>query len=122
MLNVTHRHALFTEGGIDKNNKWFKRISHIPYNYLRKLWQKLVLDIIKDNFEDVRTKRLINRLYKTYREGFYVNAERDLTNIKQASKCIGRYLARPAIAEYRITDYDGETVAFLIEIRDLKRK
>lgn len=29
-----HVHALFTECGIDKNNKCFKKISHIPYeNY-----------------------------------------------------------------------------------------
>lgn len=39
--------VLFTEGGIDKNNKWFKKVSHIPYKYLRKSWQKLLLDIIK---------------------------------------------------------------------------
>ena len=77
-----HIHTLFTEGGIDKDNKWFKKISHIPYNYLRKSWQKLLLDIIKDNFKDIRTKRLINRLYKMYKDGFYVNAERDLINIK----------------------------------------
>ncbi len=77
-----HIHALFTEGGIDKNNKWFKKVSHRPYKYLRKSWQKLVLDIIKKNFTDIRTKRLVNKLYKTYNEGFYVNAERDLTNIK----------------------------------------
>ena len=117
-----HIHGLFTEGGIDKSNKWFKKIQHITYNYLRKSWQKLVLDIIKDNFKDVRTKRLINRLYKTYKEGFYVNAERDLTNIKQASKYIGRYLARPAIAEYRITDYDGKTVTFWYENKKPKKK
>ncbi len=117
-----HVHALFTEGGIDKNNKWFKRVSHIPYKYLRKSWQKLVLDIIKNNFTDIRTKRLINRLYKTYKEGFYVNAERDLTNIKKASKYIGRYLARPAIAEYRITDYDGKNVTFWYENKKPKKK
>ena len=29
-----HIHALFTEGRIDKNNKWFKKLSHIPYKYL----------------------------------------------------------------------------------------
>lgn len=69
---------------------------------MRKSWQKLVLDIIKKNFTGMRTKRLINKLYKTYNEGFYVNVERDLTNIKKATKYIGRYLARPAIAEYRI--------------------
>ena len=73
MLNVKHRyvvhtfgsdlkwnphiHALFTEGGIDKNNKWFKTLSHIPYQYLRKSWQKLVLDIIKTNFKDRETQK-----------------------------------------------------------------
>ena len=117
-----HIHTLFTEGGIDKDNKWFKKISHIPYNYLRKSWQKLLLDIIKDNFKDIRTKRLINRLYKMYKDGFYVNAERDLINIKQASKYIGRYLARPAIAEYRITGYDRKTVTFWYENKKPKKK
>ena len=52
-----HIHALFTEGGIDKNNKWFKTLSHIPYQYLRKSWQKLVLDIIKTNFKDRETQK-----------------------------------------------------------------
>ena len=52
-----HIHALFTEGGIDKNNKWFKKLSHIPYQYLRKSWQKLVLDIIKTNFKDRETQK-----------------------------------------------------------------
>lgn len=117
-----HIHALFTEGGIDKTNKWFEKISHIPYNYLRKSWQKLVLDIIRENFKDIRTKQLINRLYKKYKEGFYVNAQRDLTNIKQASKYIGRYLARPAIAEYRITNYDGKNVTFWYENKQPKEK
>ena len=50
-----HIHALFTEGGIDKNNKWFKKLYHISYKYLRKSWQKLVLDIIKTNFKDRET-------------------------------------------------------------------
>jgi hypothetical protein len=117
-----HIHALITEGGIDKDNKWFKRVSHIPYNYLRKSWQKLVLDIIKKNFNDIKTKRLINKLYKIYKEGFYVNAERDLTDIKKASKYIGRYLARPAIAEYRITNYDGKNVTFWYENKKPKKK
>lgn len=30
---------------------------------------KLVLHIIKKNFTDIRTKRLINKLYKTYNVG-----------------------------------------------------
>lgn len=117
-----HIHALFTEGGIDKNNKWFKKVSHIHYKFMRKSWQKLVLDIIKKNFTDIRTKRLVNKLYKKYNEGFYVNTERDLTNIKQAIKYIGRYLARPAIAEYRVIRYDGKSVTFWYENKKPKKK
>ena len=52
-----HIHTLFTEDGIDKNNKWFKKLSHISYKYLRKSWQKLVLDIIKTNFKDRETQK-----------------------------------------------------------------
>ena len=51
-----------------------------------------MLDIIKKNFTDIRTKRLVNKLYKKYNEGFYVDAKRDLTNIKQATTYIGRYI------------------------------
>lgn len=40
-----HIHALFTEGGIAKNNKQFKKVSHILYKYIRKSWRKLVLNI-----------------------------------------------------------------------------
>ena len=58
----------------------------------------------------------------TYTEGFYVNAERDLTNIKQATKYIGRYLARPAMAEYRITSYDGKSVTFWYENKKPKKR
>ena len=117
-----HVHTLFTEGGIDKNNKWFKKLSHIPYKYLRKSWQKLVLDIIKSNFKDRQTQKLINSLYKKYNDGFYVNAQRDLTKIKEAAKYIGRYLSRPAIAEYRISEYDGINVTFWYENKNPKEK
>ena len=54
-------------------------------------------------------------MYKSHENGFYVNAQRDLVDIKQAAKYIGRYLARPAIAEYRIIKYDGKYVTFWYE-------
>lgn len=77
-----------------------KKIDYIPYNYLKNSWEKVVLNIIKNNFKDNQTKQLINKLYKSYENRFYVNSERDLTNIKQVAKYIGRYLARPAITKY----------------------
>ncbi len=38
-----------------------------------------------------------------------------MKNAKGAAKYIGRYLARPAIAEYRILGYDREHVTFWYE-------
>ena len=65
---------------------------------------------------------MINKLYNKYKEGFYVNAQRDLTNISQVARYIGRYLARPAIAEYRIIKYDRKKVTFWYENKNPKKK
>lgn len=110
-----HVHALVTEGAIDKNSKWWKSVEYIPYPYLKKSWQKVLLDIIKRNFDSYKTRRLINYLYKTYPKGFYVNAKRKLDDTRQAVKYIGRYLARAAIAEYRIIKYENNIVKFWYE-------
>ncbi|MDQ0220710.1 hypothetical protein ELQ35_01975 [Peribacillus cavernae] len=65
--------------------------------------------------ENRKAKKLINELFQRYPKGFYVNAEQKMRDAKGAAKCIGRYLARPAIAEYRIEEYDGKTVRFWYE-------
>jgi hypothetical protein len=50
-----------------------------------------------------------------YPKGFYVNAESKMDDAQKAAKYIGRYIARPAIAESRIQSYDTETVTFTYE-------
>lgn len=57
-------------------------------------------------------------MYRKYKDGFYVNADRAITDMRKATKYIGRYLARAAIAEYRIESYDGESVTFWYEDHD----
>ena len=57
-------------------------------------------------------------MYRKYKDGFYVNADRAITDKRKATKYIGRYLARAAIAEYRIESYDGESVTFWYEDHD----
>lgn len=110
-----HIHALVAEGALDQNKEWVAT-GFIPYEYLRKAWQKVLLDLLKSWFPDNQSvTSLINDLYKRYQKGFYVNAERKMKDAKKAAKYIGRYLARPAIAEYRILKYDGETVHFWYE-------
>lgn len=110
-----HIHALVTEGALDQNNEWVSS-DFIPYEYLRKSWQKVVLDLMKKWFPShAEVQRMIDYLYANYPKGFYVNAEKKMKDAKGAAKYIGRYLARPAIAEYRIVEYDGRTVHFWYE-------
>ncbi|MGY0695042.1 IS91 family transposase [Virgibacillus sp. FSP13] len=110
-----HIHALVTEGALDNQNEWVNN-GYIPYEYLRKSWQKVVLDLLKKWYPTNRkVLELIDDLYQRYPKGFYVNAEKKMTNAKRVAKYIGRYLARPAIAEYRIEDYDGKTVHYWYE-------
>lgn len=110
-----HIHALITEGAIDKYNIW-KPIKYISYEYLRKAWQKVLMDLMKEKFgHETKMRNLINMLYHRYKKGFYVHAGTRMRDAKGAAQYIGRYLARPAIAEYRIINYDGEKVRFWYE-------
>ncbi len=102
-----------------RENLGFKKLDFIPYTYMKKVLRKLVLYIIKNNYRDRKNRNLINKRYKI---DFYVNAERRLTNIKPATQYIGRYLARPAIAEYRIINYDGKNVTYRFENKKPKEK
>ena len=111
-----HIHAIVTEGALDKHDKWESSGGYIPYEFLRKSWQKVVLDCLKKWFPgDVAVQKLVHKLYRSYPNGFYVNAEKKIKNAKGVTKYIGRYLARPAIAEYRVENYDGRTVHYWYE-------
>ena len=76
------------------------------------------MDIIKKHFNCYQIRQVISNLYKKHPKGFYVNAKRRLDDTRQAVKYIGRYLARAAIAEYRIISYDGEKVTFWYKDHD----
>lgn len=116
-----HVHALVTEGAMDKFNVW-KPVNYIPYEYLRKAWQKVLLGLIKEKFgKETKMRNLINMLYNRYRNGFYVHAETRMNDARGAAQYIGRYLARPAIAEYRILSYDGKRVRFWYEDHETKK-
>ena len=56
--------------------------------------------------------RFIDQLFKNNEKGFYVNGASKMTSALYAARYIGRYIARPALAEYRIISYNGEEVVF----------
>lgn len=106
-----HIHMLLTEGASGTKTIW-RKISHIPFNMLRKRWQATLLDLLHKNLGP-SFYALKSKLFKTYSDGFYVYAKPNMNSKSQdAIKYIIRYTGRPAMAQSRILDYDGEFVTF----------
>lgn len=104
-----HVHVLVTEGASGKKTPW-RKINFIPYERMRKSWQKLLLEAIEQKVGKRKFKNLKNKLYTYYSDGFYVYAKGEVKNEKAATAYVGRYTGRPAIADSRIIKYDGRKV------------
>lgn len=116
-----HVHVLITEGGL-RGSRW-EPIPFLPYALLRKKWQYHLLTEIKGRWAKSREdSRFIDRLFKENVQGFYVNGESQMTSSRYAARYIGRYIARPALAEHKITTYDGQWVIFWYESHEEKRR
>jgi len=116
-----HVHLLITEGGLRKG-QW-ESIPFLPYALLRKKWQYHLLTGIKRQWVRSREdSRFIDRLFKENGQGFYVNGESQMTSSRYAARYIGRYIARPALAEHKITGYDGQGVTFWYESHEEKKR
>jgi len=72
--------------------------------------------------EKRKFSNLINRLYAVYPDGFYVYGDSKVKNEKAATKYVGRYTGRPAIADSRILSYDGENVTFYYDDNKTKER
>jgi hypothetical protein len=110
-----HVHMLVTEGGIGNSGTW-KDNNYIHYAMMRNSWMYLLLSRIKQEYsQDLKVKRILSKLWKEKDKGLYVYGEGRMTTAHGAARYIGRYMGRPAIAEYRITSYDGKMVKFWYE-------
>ena len=116
-----HVHVLITEGGLI-GGQWGP-IPFLPYALLRKKWQYHLLTEIKGRWAKSREdSRFIDRLFKENVQGFYVNGESQMTSSRYAARYIGRYMARPALAEHKVTGYNGQWVTFWYESHEEKRR
>ena len=109
-----HVHMLVTMGGMTANGEW-KTYNYVPFKKLRKVWQTVVLKLIRRTLTEEEKKQVQPLLQKAYNEngeGFYVHAPKQNGNVKKQLGYIGRYIRRPAIAIERIKEYDGEQVVF----------
>lgn len=106
----THFHLLLTDGGFTNKGK-FKPKYYFSFKGFRISWRKKVMDIIKkyhSNRPDIKT--LISNCYK--KEFTVCLQGQKIVNDLKSIKYFGRYLARPAIAEYRIIGFDGHNVTY----------
>lgn len=106
-----HIHMLLTEGASGSKSVW-RKVKHIPFIMLRKRWQATILSFLHKqlgaSFYSLKTN-----LFKSYPQGFYVYAKPNMdSNSLDTVKYIIRYTGRPAMAQSRILDYDGQFVTF----------
>lgn len=110
-----HIHLLVTMGGVTKDGKW-EEYNYLPFVKLRKVWQTVVLKLIRRTLSQrakAKVQPLLQAAYNNNPDGFYVHApKQSRTDVKATLGYIGRYMKRGPIALHRIKMYDGERVAF----------
>ena len=108
-----HIHVLITEGASGNFTVW-KKFEWFPYKMLRNRFQTTLLALLENHFDDKQKfKALKNHIYKTSSNGFYVHAPKvKARDVKSTVKYVIRYSSKPAMAQSRILDYDGEYVTF----------
>ena len=111
-----HIHVIIAEYVVD-NYKNFKKFNHFNYDALSKRFMKILLDKMQDYFGKDKFRDTKNQMYLKYKNGFYVNNKLEddgykFNSIEELIRYLTRYCARPAMAESRIINYDGENVTF----------
>ena len=120
-----HKFPESLRSSIFKNVTCFLECGDPKVGYTSFICLKCILDIIAKYAKSTNSQHLKNKIslaYRKHKEGFYVNAKSKVKNSKFIAKYIGRYLARPAIAEYRITSFNDKTVTFWFEDLVTKKK
>jgi len=114
-----HLHILLTEGGFDKKGN-FVKCDYIPADGFRKTWQYHVLTQLKA--QGLPTE-LVREMFRKYPNGFYVwlHKRGRITHPRLISRYVGRYVRHPAIANSRISYFDGKIVRFFYIDHDEKR-
>lgn len=106
-----HIHALMAELGVSDNN--CKKIDFIPFDMLRKCFQKVLLDLLEKEIGKDEFRKIKNKVYKASKNGFYVRAKKNENlGTRQNVEYVLRYCGRPAFAASKILNIDGEYITF----------
>ena len=101
-----HIHCLLSEFALGLNGE--RKIDFIPFDMLRKRFQKILLDLLEKDIGKDKFRPIKNFIYSKYNNGFYVRAKKnEFPDSKKAISYILRYCGRPCFAQYRIIDIDS---------------
>lgn len=101
-----HIHCLLSEFAL--GNNFEKKMDFIPFDMLRKRFQKLLLDLLEKNIGKSSFNHIKNKIYSKASNGFYVRAKKsEFPDSKKAISYVLRYCGRPCFAQYRIIDIDN---------------
>ena len=102
-----HIHCLLSEFALGNTGE--KKMDFIPFDMLRKRFQKILLDLLENDIGKSKFRPIKNKIYSKYNNGFYVRAKKnEFPNSKKAISYILRYCGRPCFAQYRIIDIDED--------------
>jgi hypothetical protein len=113
-----HLHIILQNGALDMVKEKWMNLSFFPYEVLRKKWQWHLSNMIIDFDSSKGTKKLIDNLWKEYKDtGFVFNIDkRDVPKRSlKLAKYLSKYLFRPAISIKRILEYNKEDGKVLYE-------
>lgn len=117
-----HFHVILTEGGFDSKGKWHS-VNFFPYQKFKDDWHNEVIKLLKRKFpNNINLKNMIKLCSNNDKHLFIDVKGKPVKNNKNLIKYLGRYLARPAIAEYRIISYDGKFIKFWYKDVETKEK
>jgi hypothetical protein len=107
-----HLHLIITEGAFDRSGRFIKQ-EFIPARKFAKCWQYHV----STNLQKAGVpSEVFTYTYRKY-SGFYVWVHKTgrIKHPKLIAKYLGRYVRHPAIANSRLTSFDGNLVSFFYE-------
>lgn len=102
-----HIHCLLSEFAL--GNNFEKKIDFIPFDMLRKRFQKILLDLLEKDIGKSSFRSIKNKIYSKASNGFYVRAKKsEFPDSKKAVSYVLRYCGRPCFAQYRIINIDND--------------
>jgi len=130
-----HIHLIASCGGLSLDHSRWIPLSMFPEKVLKARWKYNVISFVRSSFKNNNLllanplkllksypafNSFLNMLYQRYI--WYVHIGRKLTSLFFTVQYVGRYTKRPVLAETRISAYDGNSVSFWYDDKNIQKK